>query len=276
MSEYSTSVYSIKKFDEFSINSDKALHELKYYLHKNGVVHIPHQRLEPQEYITFAKKLGLLEIVRPTTHQLDNFEYIRLQSNIPGIGIQGGGDYWHSDSPWYDPPSLYTLLYCAESPNSGGETFFVNMRDFLRSLNPSIKKKLKTLRALYPCKSILEAEFTQMKIQDNSLLTQMNDIIRNLIQKHPVTQEEFLYINEKWLDSILEITVEESRKLLEYIYERIEKFTDRYVHNWNTHDLLVWDNNVVVHKAAKCSPPNRKITHRIIVKSNARPLTLDS
>ena len=267
MSEFSKCVHMLEKFDELCPNSEKGFRSLRDILHRQGVIHIPNQNFEPQEYINFAKRLGLLEIVLPEAHRLNGYEYIRLQSNIPGIGIQGGGDYWHSDSPWYDPPSLYTLLYCINAPKSGGETFFVNMRYFLMSLGPSIRETLKKLKAFYPCKSVLEAEFTQMQIHDRRLIQQMSDIVRNLIQVHPVTQEEFLYLNEKWLSSILNMTVEESDKLLKYLYEEIDKFASRYIHKWKAGDLLIWDNNVVVHKAAKCSPHDRKITQRIIVKS---------
>jgi taurine dioxygenase len=190
-----------------------------------------------------------------------------LQSNIPGIGIQGGGGYWHSDSPWYNPPSLYTLLYCVEAPQSKGKTYFVNMQEFLKSMDSNDRRKIDHLEGLYPCRSILQAEFTQMKIRDESLLLEMSDIVRKLIQVHPVTQEESLYLNEKWLSCILGLLPEESETLLAKLYEEIEKYTERYIHKWSAGDLLIWDNNIVAHKAESCPLPNRKITQRIIVKS---------
>lgn len=267
MSVIDKCVYKLERLDILSLNSEKAISSLENTLHRQGCIHITNQDLDPHEYINFAKKLGILEIVRPEAHRLKGYEYIRLQSNIPGVGVQGGGGYWHSDSPWYDPPSLYTLLYCIEAPKLGGETFFVNMCELLRNLNPSLQELLDKLNGVYPCKSILEAEFSQMQIHDVLLLQQMKDIVRGLIQVHPVTQEKFLFINEKWLSKILNVAAEESEKLLKYIYAEVENYCNKYIHKWAKGDLLIWDNNVVVHKASKCSPYNRKITQRIIVKS---------
>ena len=262
MPEISKHFSLLERFDKLSSIPENEFQNLKNNLHRQGVIHIPNLNFEPQEFINFAKKLGNLEIVRPEAHRLNGCKYIRLQSNVPGIGIQGGGNYWHSDSPWSSPPSLYTLLYCIEAPSSGGEIFFVNMVDFLRSLSLSIREKLKSLKAFYPCKSILEEEFSQMQIYDKCLIQQMKNIVRDLIQIHPVTQRKFLYLNEKWLSRILDMTAEESNKILTYLYNEIENYTNKYIHQWKTGDLLIWDNNVV-----KCLHSDRKITYRIIVKS---------
>ena len=63
-----------------------------------------------------AAAFGLAEVVSPPVFGLAGHPTVRVQSNLPGQGVSGGGEYWHSDGPWSETPSAATLLLCEIAP----------------------------------------------------------------------------------------------------------------------------------------------------------------
>jgi len=218
---------------------------------------------DPQALLAMARGFGDLEDVRPPEHRLGHFVNVRLQSNIEGVGVRGGGTYWHADSPWYDPPAAATLLLCVEAPDQGGETTFVDMRAALRALPPDLRSCVDSAIGHYPCRQIIDAEY----IADPVLVGQMHDIKRPLIRRHPVDGTPALYLNEKWLACIDGLEAAQSGSVLRRLYAFVDDFEQRYTHRWEPGDLLVWDNSVVCHKASPSCEGSRKITWRVIARA---------
>lgn len=241
--------------------------ELLSLLHRYGVLVLDQQPDEPDAFVARANSLGRLEEVNPPEHRLPGSPYIRLQSNVPGVGAAGGGTYWHADSAWYEPPAAATLLFCKEAPEAGGETLFLDMRAFLASLPAELRSRVEGLHGVYPCNEILKREHEAMGLYHPEMWDSFADITRPLVRSHPVNGFRFVYLNEKWLARIGELDSIESAALLDDLYARMSDSPFHYRHSWEPSQLLIWDNNVVTHKACPVADGARKITWRIILKS---------
>ena len=53
-----------------------------------------------------------------------------------------GARHWHSDSSYEPVPASVTMLYCAESPNVGGETLFASSALAYDALDPETKAQI--------------------------------------------------------------------------------------------------------------------------------------
>ena len=237
-------------------------------MHHAGVLLIENERTDAESFLSLARHFGILEVVHPPEHRLPGHDQIRLQSNIPGYGVAGGGTYWHADSPWYEPPSLATVLMCQEAPLVGGETLFVDMKALFADLPSDLREKINGRYGIFPCRKILQAELSAMDLSDPVLMEAVSDIRRSLVRKHPATGEQFLYLNEKWLTGIEGMSEHDSSAILQYLYSEVDSSRFRYTHKWRSGQILVWDNNRVLHKAYQPKVGCRKITWRAIVKSS--------
>jgi taurine dioxygenase len=70
-----------------------------------------------------------------------------------------------------------------------------------------------------------------------------------VILKHPVTQAPCLYVNQGFTHRIIGLSDEESRRLLEELFEHARRDEFIYRHRWQVGDLLFWDNYGTQHRA---------------------------
>jgi len=109
-----------------------------------------------------------------------------------------------------------------------------------------------------------------MGISHPEMWARFSDITRPLVRRHPVTLSRFIYLNEKWLERIEELDHGESTAMLESLYRRMSESPFHYRHQWKAGQILIWDNNIVAHKAFPVTDGSRKITWRIIVEDYRR------
>lgn len=239
---------------------------LQSVLHEHGLIIVEKFPLDLEEFSRFARCLGPPELVAPPQHAYPGYPFVRLQSNVPGLGVAGGGEYWHSDGPWSVVPSSATLLLCRMAPDRGGETLFVDMREAFDALPDRRRTSLLTLKARYPCREIYQRELDQMGIRDPDKLAELQDLTHPLVRTHPQTGRKALYLNEKWLERIEGMAPSDSRDLLDGLLMAATDRTCVYGHRWTIGDLLVWDNISMMHKALPPAQGAVKTTYRITIK----------
>ena len=70
-----------------------------------------------------------------------------------------------------------------------------------------------------------------------------------MVRAHPVTGEPALYFDLDRATDIVGMPTEEGRALLRSLQDHAEQHAPRYAHTWRPHDVLIWDNALVQHKA---------------------------
>jgi len=223
--------------------------------------------LDYTAFDNFSRQIGEGEIAQPVGFSPEGHPCIRLQSNTGKSGMDYAGEYWHSDGPWNIPPSRATLLSCIEAPEAGGETLFIDMEYVYQELPDELRSRIEGLQGNYPCRQTY-LEFMKKKNLPprEDKLKELADVTHPLVKEHPVTGKKSLFLNEEWLKSIVGLDKEESDRLLKDIYDFV--LQDRFIvkYRWERNDLLIWDNNSLLHNGVRPDPRYPKVTKRITIK----------
>jgi taurine dioxygenase len=192
-------------------------------------------------------------------------------SNIRKDGVEQGslpdGElFWHFDRVHQPIPNRAGILQAIQLPASGGETRFVNMCKVYESLPGPIKERLKGLTA------INTYDYGQTRAEDKKLSDKTPSAVHPVIRKIPETGEAALYVSRLMTDRIMELPMEESDELLEYLFDRTEKSEHRYEHTWQVNDILIWDNRCVVHARNDFDGTEPRLLKRLTVSDDQPPI----
>jgi taurine dioxygenase len=171
-----------------------------------------------------------------------------------GGGSLGGDDLrpglfeqFHTDDSYTEQPAAATVLHARELPRSGGgATSFLDMRAAFQLLDPAHRKSLVGLRAVH---SYNNHDAFPPRASATGPLEQLVDVVHPVVRAHPVTGTPALYFDLDRASHIEGMPVEQGRALLQQLQDHAEANAPRYAHDWRPHDVLMWDNASVQHKA---------------------------
>jgi taurine dioxygenase len=81
-------------------------------------------------------------------------------------------------------------------------------------------------------------------------LEAMVDVEHPIVRAHPVTGGPALYIDLDRATSVVGLEEAEGRALLQLLQDHAEHSAAAYAHSWQPHDVVVWDNAAVQHRAS--------------------------
>jgi taurine dioxygenase len=155
---------------------------------------------------------------------------------------------FHTDDSYVERPAAATVLHAQELPKSGGgPTCFIDMRAAYTLLDAAQQKKLLGLRAVnefnnhnaFPPRVSAEGPFEELVA-----------VSHPIVRAHPVTGVAALYFDLDRATYVVGMPVADGRALLQSLQDHAEQHAPRYEHHWHDHDVLVWDNAAVQHKAS--------------------------
>ena len=215
--------------------------------------------LTTEQQIRFSKSLGELEglytkIQPEAGARLDNPLLSDISNLAPGDKILSpedrkrlfsiGNRLWHSDSSYKAIPAKYSALCAHVIPPTGGETEFADMRAAWDMLASGIKSQIKHLATEHSrifSKGTLGFQFTEKELRDFAPVRQP------LVRTHPRTGRQSLYLSSH-AGSIVGWPLPEALMLLRDLTEHATQREFVYRHRWQVGDLVMWDNQVTMHR----------------------------
>ncbi len=238
------------------------------------VLVFPGQKLTPAQQIAFGRRFGELDDHKAVPfYRHPEHPEIYLITNKPIGGkpseTRDTGRLWHSDHSFTTHPTMATMLYCLEIPPVGGTTMFNNQYLAFETLSPTLRGILEKLEAVHSLAHYSERN-PYMKNRNAEQIAQMNKIsppvAQPMVRVHPETGRKALYISEGQTPCIVGMTPEESRGLLQYLFDHSVRPEFTYRHVWQVGDLLMWDNRCTMHLAlADYSHDQTRHMHRLTV-----------
>lgn len=245
------------------------------FLDSEGVLVLRDQRITPEEHIAFSRRFGPLAIHVLRQFLLPGHPEILLVSNVidngKPIGLGDAGRYWHSDLSYVAEPSLGSLLHAIEIPSEGGDTSFVNMYAAYDALPGEVKWRIAGKRATHSYRKAYDRiEGTTFRpALTAAQKEEVQEVTHPVVRTHPETGRKALFVNEGFTGRILDMAEDESRGLLQFLFEHCTGGRFTYRHRWEEHDLVFWDNRCTIHLAHGCPPELRRHMHRTTVTGDA-------
>src|SRR3954470_19277054 len=204
------------------------------------------QTLEPEQFVAFARRLGE-PVEYPFVKGIDGHPEIISVAKLPHETVNFGG-IWHSDTVYLPRPPMATMLVAREVPTHGGDTMYANMYAAYEALSPGMQRLLDGLRAVNSSALADVSKTREDRIRDAGTRDDRKfESIHPVVRTHPETGRKALYVNVAHTARFVDMTDDESRPLLRYLFEHSVRpeFTCRF--RWSVGSLALWDNRCAMH-----------------------------
>lgn len=227
---------------------------LRDALDRYAVLVLPGQHLDDAAQIAFSEGFGALEMTRPGA--LGAGSAVIVLTNMGAAGeIVAPSDkqllnnkanrHWHHDSSFKPVPARASLLSAREIPSAGGNTEFAFMRGAFAALEAAEQERLRGMVALHDFgwsrgrvdpALVSDAEKTQHPPVRQAVV----------LEENPYGPALYLGAHARSIEGMDEAA---SRTLIERLMAHATEDRFIYSHRWSPHDLLIWDNRAVLHRA---------------------------
>ena len=243
----------------------------------HSVLFFRDQDLQPEEQLEITRRFGSLLRV-PYIKHLDEYpDIVAVLKEADERQISTFGGTWHSDFSFLaEPPSL-TLLYALEVPDVGGDTLWSSQHAAYEALSDGLQRLLDPLEAIHtgwphgtngPGANVAVSRSIGMVRNDPSA---DREIVHPVVRVHPVTRRKALFVNPVYTKCFQEMTDDESKPLLQYLFDHATKAEYTCRLRWSPGTLAVWDNRCLLHLAINDYDGSRRLLHRTTV-TGERPI----
>ncbi|MGB6747550.1 MAG: TauD/TfdA family dioxygenase, partial [Xanthobacteraceae bacterium] len=238
------------------------------------VLIFPDQKLEQEDLIRatgFFGQIGTLS--RPPKNFPKGYSKLlpgimmisNIRENGEPIGALPDGEMmFHHDMIHAEVPSKATLLYSVEIPSTGGNTLFASGYAAYETLDPAIRERLEDKKALH------HYNYGSTIKGDNRGTEAFAERVHPVFRTHEDTGKKAIYVNRLMTVKVLDISDDESDRLLNAVYDHAEKREFVYEHVWRVGDLLLWDNRCSSHARTDFPSTERRLMFRTTVEGNVR------
>jgi alpha-ketoglutarate-dependent taurine dioxygenase len=257
--------------DVRSLAADELARVKSLFLEHHLLV-ISNQTLSDADIQRFAEHFGPLEqnqvrgvdgAVLPAVHRIANVDAEGRPSANP---LLKSNYTWHTDKAYLKTPSLMTLLWGEEIPPTGGDTQFVNTEVAYDTLPQPMKERIEGLRVVQSFRHMLDSLGQHDIIRAEDIPPPVE---HPLVRTHPQTGRKSLFV-ANYSSGIVGMGEAEGRQLITELLEHATQEQCIFVQHWKKHDLVIWDNRSLLHRAI----PNydmgkhRRILRRCVVRGD--------
>ncbi len=136
------------------------------------------------------------------------------------------GEGWHSDLSFDQAPAMDSILYAKIAPASSGDTLFANMYAAYDALPSKLKRQLLNMQAHHSSRHTFgdrQAIPSELRRKFRNLDEANQDALHPVVIRHPLSGRPALYVNPDFTLRFAGMTVDESRPLLDFLYEHAVK-----------------------------------------------------
>ena len=247
----------ITKYSKSDIKflANKIYHTLLKY----KVVVLRGQQWTPEEYIELCENIGNIwttedEMALERKHQLDNYKEIVKISNIDGV-LGEIELLWHADGS-HHPTREYPIrcLYGAKIPDNTANTEFADMGIAYDRLSEEQKNLFSQIEVLHRPRYLVGWE-DKLKFKP-------------LIRTHPIIGTKSISVDNYFTVQIKNKTEAESKPWLDNLVKESTNIVNTFTHSWQPGDLLLMDNNNVLHRRDAINHSNERCLWRITMDFN--------
>jgi taurine dioxygenase len=157
----------------------------------------------------------------------------------------GNGELlFHSDLAYSSLPTFGISLYGETVTPDSARTVWANLRRAYLQLPKDLRERLQGKQALH----LWENNHAHRRLREEDATDEGTGSVHPVFFKNPRTGEPSVYVSMLATARILGLEAPESDALLEELFSYLYAPDNLYTHQWQLHDLVVW-NNVTLHHA---------------------------
>lgn len=234
----------------------------------------PQQHLTPTQQAAFAENFGELGSYPFVTPLEEHDKVVPIIKEAHTKMNFGGG--WHTDTSYLPEPPSVTMLQALEVPETGGDTLFADTSAAFDALSEGMQILLSGLVGIYSAEmvhgksgaySLASGADHPMDYGDKSGVANRR-VEHPIIRTHPETGRKAIYAGVAHCSHFKGMTKEESKVLLEWIYQFATKAEYVTRLKWQADSLAMWDNRCLFHYALNDYAGKRRHMHRVILKGD--------
>ena len=234
------------------------------------VLLFPSRELPPAAQVALARRFGEVQVHVMSMYHADGFPELYRLSNLDADGKPNGRHpdkgtlVWHTDGSWRRVTGQATIIYGEVVPEVGGETHFCDMVGAYERLSPAWKERIAGLVAVH------NLDFSRTRRHGTDLMTEAQKreappVEHPVVRVHGETGRTCIYLGDH-AESIVGMPYDEGRALIEALNALAVHDDLTWRHRWQPHQLIVWDNRSVMHKATPYDPhTQRRVVRRCTV-----------
>ena len=249
---------------------NQAFNEVHDALMAHQVLFFRDQQITAKDHVAFARHFGSLHVHPYAPNLEDQPEVLVLRSSKAN---RTAANFWHSDVTFQPEPPLGSILLAREVPEHGGDTMWANMYMAYETLSAPMKRYLEGLTALNtPGRVSFERAYEKLDDTERKDMKQETTTAAGtehpIVRTHPVTGRKALYVNSIFTQRIVGVSRNESRTILEYLFEHLRKpeFTCRF--RWQQGSVAFWDNRCTQHYAIADYGDATREMHRVTINGD--------
>lgn len=256
--------------------SKEVINEIENALLEFGVLLFRKQKMDASELVIFSRQFGELQAHLqkyyrdPKLPEVVNMTNRHPDGTFDEAGARRGAvenlrDGWHSDLS-YDPnPAKATILHSLEVTSRGGNTCFSNVSKAYEAMPEKLKLMAIGKWVELPYGGVSMRNKSAEKAAEAMGPNNKNfaAALHPVINVHPVTGKPAIYANPLLSNRILGLTEKQSEKLLESLFDWVDKAEFHWEHKWSVGDTIMWENRGGIMHSGRLDYPRHE-TRRFI------------
>ncbi|MDD7804819.1 MAG: TauD/TfdA family dioxygenase [Endozoicomonas sp. (ex Botrylloides leachii)] len=236
---------------EYSELSCLSAHEIVALKSTCKILIIVNSKINTCRFLELVCIFGSPNLAQPPEYRSKESKSIGLISNNSDFGFSSASKYWHSDSTFLAQPARMTFLKCNEAPSQGGRTFFIDTQLAYERLDCDKKKFVEKMIGVHSLREVYQKTYNDrgLKKLDLNFFNPFPDQEHDIVLRNSRNEIRSLYLNEKYLTRIKGYDLQESNNITSYLLNHSVSKSNIYKHSWKKNDILIWDNQLVMHKA---------------------------
>jgi len=245
--------------------TNREVEEIHDAIVAHGVVFFRNQKIDFAAQERFVRYFGEPHVhvggKSTASQEVPGFPALRKQ-HFDENSKRVSGEEWHSDQSCTDIPPMYSVLYQeVVPPNGGGDTMFLSAARAYEELSPGIKAYLEGKTATHNAATAFDKKNTETHLAAE----------HPMVTVHPENGRKVLFVNRNFTSHINGVPPAESRHMLEFLYQHLERPHWSMRFRWTDNAIAFWDNRAVQHYAIWDYWPNVRTGYRMFVKGIERP-----
>lgn len=224
--------------------------------------------LDSAGFLAFARHIGT-PVEYPFVRGFDDFPEIISVTKLPHETVNFGG-IWHSDTTYLAQPPMGTMLIAREIPPAGGDTIFANQYLAFETLSPAMQTMLTPLRGISSSALADVSKTREDRRRDagDADASKAFEASHPVVRTHPETGRRALFVNVAHTARFDGMTVEESRPLLQFLFQHQVRAEMTYRFTWQPGSLAMWDNRCAQHNPVNDYHGFKRVMHRITLQGD--------